>query len=132
MMSTKHILVAVFVLSLGGAIMWAITHPPTPEEIGAAQQRQAAQAQQAQRQRDDQEARAARIRLLCTQQQMCTRYKNAIEHCTPGASNFDACMKIMMPGEAYLAGMACRGDGSLINPPADMPYQWVCVLNGYP
>jgi hypothetical protein len=56
-----------------------------------------------------------------------------VERCTPGSANYDACMKIMMPGgEDYQAAVSCRGDGSLIRPPDDMPYRWLCVLKGVP
>jgi hypothetical protein len=81
---------------------------------------------------DSQAAYEARLRTWCPMYQMCERYAKAVERCTPGSANYDACMKIMMPGgENYQAAASCRGDGSLIRPPDDLPYRWVCALNGY-
>jgi hypothetical protein len=122
-MNAKLTLIAILLIIIPAVL--AITHPAKPEEITVSQQQQP---------RDDsQAAYIARIKTWCPMYQICERYAKAVERCAPGTANFDACMKIMMPGrEDYRAAVSCRGDGSLIRPPDDMPYRWVCVLNGYP
>ena len=126
-MTVKHILSTMFVLSFGAFIIWIATHPappPTPEEQAAYRQQEANRAQQ-------QAERAARFTTLCKQQQMCRRYKDAVKSCAP-AANFDACVKILMPGEDTDSQMSCLSDGSVRQPSADMPSTFVCLLNGYP
>ena len=126
-MTVKHILSTMFVLSFGAFIIWIATHPappPTPEEQAANRQQEANRAQQ-------QAERAARFTTLCKQQQMCRRYKDAVKSCAP-AANFDACVKILMPGEDTDSQMSCLSDGSVRQPSADMPSTFVCLLNGYP
>src|SRR6516162_6191534 len=101
-------------------VMLAIAQPQQAKEITVSQQ---------QPQNDSQ---SARLRTWCPMYQMCERYAKAVERCTPGSANYDACMMIMMPGgENYQAAASCRGDGSLIRPAEDMPYRWTCTLNGY-
>jgi hypothetical protein len=126
-MTVKHVLITMFVLSFGAFYIWVATHPappPTPEEQAAYRQQEANRAQQ-------QAERAARFTTLCKQQQMCRRYKDAVKSCAP-AANFDACVKILMPGEDTVSQMSCLSDGSVRQPSADMPSTFVCLLNGYP
>ena len=127
-MTVKHILITMFVpLSFGAFYIWLATHPappPTPEEQAANRQQEANRAQQ-------QAERAARFTTLCKQQQMCRRYKDAVKSCAP-AANFDACVKILMPGEDIVSQMSCLSDGSVRQPSADIPSTFVCLLNGYP
>lgn len=119
----RRIILAVYGLFFAFIVIYALSHPPTPAEIVADQQRLAIQAQQS-------TDRDATVNGLCDELKMCARYGNAAQHCAV-AANFDNCMKVMLPSENVIASYDCQSEGSLRHPPGEVPSRMVCLLRGY-
>jgi hypothetical protein len=104
--------------------IWSAFHPtpaPTPVQLKAREEYKNYL-------RDANSQRIAREAALCLSWRICREYSKARQDCAI-AGNFETCVRVKMGDENLGSVSYCANDGSLLNPPADMPNRLECIVH---